>query len=126
MDIKKLCRNVPPEIRQEVETLARAVESLQKKILEQMPVYESLPLAQEATTTQGERVKKANPALSEYRATVRDYAQTLAKLDSILDKQSAPKDETVLNIVGNSKWKRKDPAVDPFGRSMNQEARRAK
>lgn len=126
MDVKKLCRNVPPEIRQEVETLARAVESLQKKILEQMPVYEDLPLAQMVTTTQGEKALKANPALSEYRATVRDYAQTLAKLDSIIDKQSASSDKTVVSMVGNSKWKRKDPAVDAFGKSTNQETKQAK
>lgn len=86
MDIKALCKNVKPNIRPQVETLARAVLTLQKKIEGEIDGYKEMPLAQVLTTTQGEKALKANPAVQEFRATVRDYATALNSLNSILEK----------------------------------------
>ena len=93
MNINELCKDVPPEIRPEVRTLAKAVKVLKKKVETQMPIYNDLPLAQLLTTTQGEKALKANPAAQEYRATVREYAQALSNLQSIIDKYSAGKSD---------------------------------
>ena len=58
---------------------------MQKKIEEQIPVYEELPLAQTLITTQGEKALKNNPAMQEFRATVRDYAAALKDLDALIE-----------------------------------------
>lgn len=110
MDIDKLCRNVRPDIRPQVETLAKAVEALQAKLEEQTSVYNNMPLAQMLTTTQGEKALKANPAVQEYRATIREYAQALDSLQELIRKNEmdvpysgkSPK----LTVVGGSRWKR--------------------
>ena len=88
MDAKKICQNVKPNIRPQAETLARAVLTLQKKIEGEIDGYEEMPLAQVLTTTQGEKALKANPAVQEFRATVRDYATALNSLNSILEKNA--------------------------------------
>ena len=109
MNIDALCKDVPPEIRPEIETLAKAVKALQDKVEEQLPVYNDLPLAQLLTTTQGEKALKANPAAQEFRSTVREYAQALNNLQDLINKYSSTKsNDKVVNMVGNSKWSLKN------------------
>jgi hypothetical protein len=88
MDAEKICKNVKPNIRPQAETLARAVLTLQKKIEDEIDGYQEMPLAQVLTTTQGEKALKANPAVQEFRATVRDYATALNNLNAILNKDA--------------------------------------
>ena len=71
-----------------METLRDSASALQKKIVQTIPDYESMPLAQEMTTTQGEKVWKNNPAMQEFRGTVRDYA-AVVKLLKELEKPDA-------------------------------------
>jgi hypothetical protein len=71
-----------------MKTLRDSAEALQKKIIQTIPEYESMPLAQEMTTVQGEKVWKNNPAMQEFRGTVRDYA-AVVKLMKELDKSDA-------------------------------------
>lgn len=66
-------------------TLKDSAFALQNKIIQMIPEYESMPLAQEMTTVQGEKVLKNNPAMQEFRGTVRDYA-AVVKLLNDLDK----------------------------------------
>lgn len=93
MDAKKICKNVKPNIRPQAETLARAVMTLQEKIEGEIDAYKEMPLAQVLTTTQGEKALKANPAVQEFRATVRDYAAALNNLNSILEKNATAESE---------------------------------
>ena len=105
MDIDALCKDVPLAIRPEIETLAKAVKALQDKVEEQLPVYKQSPLAQALTTTQGEKALKVNPAVQEFRSTVRDYARALGDLQDLINKYSSTKSpDKVVNLVGNSKW----------------------
>ena len=46
MNINELCKDVPPEIRPEIRTLAKAVMALRDKVEELIPVYIQSPLAQ--------------------------------------------------------------------------------
>ena len=80
---KDICKNVAPELRSQAETLADAVLTLQAKIIQQIPIYESEPLSQEVTVGTGETVLRQNPMPVEFRATVRDYASTLRALKEI-------------------------------------------
>ena len=85
-----LCSGVKPEIRELAETLASAVLAMQEKIESEIPAYKSAPLAQILTTTQGEQALKQNPAVQEFRATVKDYALALNNLQDILSEHKTP------------------------------------
>lgn len=54
-------------------TINKIEETMRTWIENQLPVYEQMPAAQTMTTTQGERVLKANPATAEIRAAFKDY-----------------------------------------------------
>ena len=95
---KKICANVRQDIRPQVETLARAVLALQKKIEDTMPEYESMELSQILRTVQGEQAIKANPAMQEFRATVRDYATALNNLQNIVEANRIPENVASLDL----------------------------
>ena len=82
---EKICANVSKDIRPQAVTLANAVLAMQKKIDQQIPIYEQMPLAQQVTVGTGEKMLRQNPAVQEFRATVRDYSQSLNNLMAILE-----------------------------------------
>lgn len=84
-----ICKKVNKDVKSQAMTLARAVLAMQEKIDAQIPVYEELPLAQMLTTTQGEKALKNNPAMQEFRATVRDYAAALKDLNALIEEHPA-------------------------------------
>lgn len=71
------------DIAELIETLTESASAMQNKILQSIPLYESMPLAQEMTTTQGEKVLKNNPAMQEFRGTVRDFAAVIKLLKEL-------------------------------------------
>lgn len=89
-NVDQICANVSADIKPQVKTLANAVLAMQEKIEKEIPAYKDMPLAQELTTTQGEKAMKQNPAVQEFRATVRDYAAALDNLQSIISENKAP------------------------------------
>lgn len=107
---EKMCESVSEELKPQAIVLAEAVLTLQKKIKKQTPIYNRQPLAQEVTVGTGETILRANPIVQEYRATVREYAQALEKLNSLIKKSSESRPRTDKNakihLVGNSKWKK--------------------
>ena len=54
-------------------TINKIEQTMRTWIEGQLSVYEQMPAAQTMTTTQGERVLKANPATAEIRAAFKDY-----------------------------------------------------
>lgn len=87
---EKICANVNADIKPQVETLAKAVLAMQAKIDQQIPIYEQMPLAQQVTVGTGEKMLRQNPAVQEFRATVRDYSQALNNLKAIVDNNAEP------------------------------------
>lgn len=87
---EKICANVNADIKPQVETLAKAVLAMQSKIDQQIPIYEQMPLAQQVTVGTGEKMLRQNPAVQEFRATVRDYSQALNNLKAIVDHNEEP------------------------------------
>ncbi len=87
---EKICANVSADIRPQAVTLANAVIAMQAKIDQQIPIYEQMPLAQQVTVGTGEKMLRQNPAVQEFRATVRDYAAALNNLQDILSENKAP------------------------------------
>ena len=94
----KMCKKVNKDIKSQAMTLARAVLAMQDKIEEQIPVYEELQLAQKLTTTQGEKALKNNPAMQEFRATVRDYAAALKDLNALIEEHPAEQAPTASSL----------------------------
>ena len=81
---EQICANVSTDIKPQAITLANAVLAMQNKIDQQIPIYEQMPLAQTVTVGTGEKMLRQNPAVQEFRATVRDYATALNNLQDIL------------------------------------------
>ena len=96
---EEICKGVRADLREQAVTLAEAVFALQKKIEQQAPIYEEMPLAQTLTTTQGEKALKNNPLMQEFRGTVRDYASALKALHDILENDKAPAEITQLDEI---------------------------
>ena len=59
------------------EVLKRAILSMRKKILDHEKEFMEAPLTIEAEMGDGRCVTRANPALQEYRALVRDFSAAL-------------------------------------------------
>ena len=85
-----LCSGVKPEIREQAVTLANAVLAMQEKIDQQIPNYAKMDLAQEVTLGSGNTAIRQNPAVQEFRATVKDYAAALNSLQDIISENKAP------------------------------------
>lgn len=54
-------------------TISKIEQTMRSWIESQLPTYEQMPPAQTMTSTQGEKVLKANPATQEIRAAFKDY-----------------------------------------------------
>lgn len=80
---EEICQN--KNIDEQAVTLAEAVLALQEKVQTQIPTYQKMPLAQTVVVGTGEKMLRQNPAVGEFRATVRDYAAALKSLQDILD-----------------------------------------
>lgn len=99
--VEKICANVSADIRPQAVTLANAVLAMQNKIEQQIPLYEEMPLAQQVTVGTGETMLRQNPAVQEFRATVRDYSQSLSNLYDILENHKKPTTVTSLSDMRN-------------------------
>lgn len=62
-----------PDLVEQIQTVNEIESAMRKKVEEQLPIFEKMPCAQQVTSTQGEPVLKANPAMQEIRALFRDY-----------------------------------------------------
>lgn len=96
---EKMCANVSADIKPQAVTLANAVLAMQAKIDQQIPVYDQMPLAQMVKVGTGETMLRQNPAMQEFRATVRDYAAALNNLQSILEQKEASPEARSLDDI---------------------------
>ena len=60
-----------------LQTLENAILAMREKIEQQIPVFKDEPLAQQVTVGTGEEILRQNPNVSEFRALVKDYGQTI-------------------------------------------------
>ena len=87
---EKIVANLPESERPFVQTLAEVAFALKAKLEQKLPTYEKIELVQTVTSTQGEKVIKQNPFVSEFRATARDYAAIVRDLHELVDAHGAP------------------------------------
>lgn len=96
---EELCKNVDSSIRPQVVTLSNAVLAMQKKIEKHTPELSSMPLTQEVVVNTGETVIRANPAIQEFRALVRDYTTALKALRDIVGEKNESEDGSSLDSL---------------------------
>lgn len=89
-EAERICANVNADIKSQAVTLANAVLAMQNKIDQQIPIYDQMPLAQTVKVGTGEKMLRQNPAVLEFRATVKDYAAALNILQDIVENNKAP------------------------------------
>lgn len=82
---------------------ATAIDEIEKamrsKIEELIPIYKDMPAAQTVTSTQGDQVIKANPAMQEIRATFRDYCTIVKAQKELTDQEQGPAEITSINAL---------------------------
>jgi hypothetical protein len=72
----------------QLHTLENAILAMRDKIEEQIPVFKAEPLAQTVTVGTGESMVRQNPNISEFRALVKDYGNTLKTYEELKGKGS--------------------------------------
>ena len=96
---EKMCKGISPALRQQAITLAESILTLQKKIEQQTPIYETEPLIQEVTVGTGEKILRSNPFVQEFRATVRDYSAALKSFKELCDVKGKPQESSPLDTL---------------------------
>lgn len=92
MTQKELFRDIDPRMKDQAAMVWKIEKALRKKVKDIFPTFEEMPVAQAVTTTQGEEVLKANPAMQEIRAVFRDYC-SIVKAQAALLGEKAPEVE---------------------------------
>lgn len=72
-----------------IKTLEKAIVAMQEKIEEQIPVFKAQPLSQVVTVGTGQEMVRQNPAVAEFRALVKDYAQAIRTYKELSDGETA-------------------------------------
>ena len=89
----------PKDLSEQIEELAKIEQAMREKVEEQIPIFQSMDVAQVVTSTQGERVTKANPAMQEMRALFRDYATIVKMQKEIVGGQTEQAEVTSLESM---------------------------
>ena len=96
---EEVCSRLAPELRKQAKELCKIEKAMRDKIDKILPEFKDMPVAQEATTTQGERVLKANPAIQETRALFRDYAAVVKSQRDLFDNVPQPAEISSLDSL---------------------------
>ena len=72
-----------------IKTLEKAIVAMQAKIEESIPVFKDEPLAQRVTVGTGQEMTRQNPAVAEFRALVKDYAQAIRTYKDLMNSEPA-------------------------------------
>ena len=69
------------------ETISKIEQTMREWIENNLERYKEEPPAYEATSTQGERVNKANPATQEIRAAFKDYCYVVKTMRDLAEEE---------------------------------------
>ena len=85
----------PKDMTEQLEELSRIEVAMREKVEEQIPHFRNMSVVQLVTSTQGEKVLKANPAMQEIRALFRDYAAIVKMQSDLLEGGQAAQSDSV-------------------------------
>jgi hypothetical protein len=102
--VNNICKDIDSPIKEQIESLTNIIIGLQEKLESNLEKYLEEPLYQEielGTDEEGNiRTKKqANPFVSEYRATLKDFSNNLVILSKLLNVEV--QDNQELNELDN-------------------------
>lgn len=84
-------KDIDPRMKDQAAMVWRIEKAFRKKAKSVLKTFDEMPVAQAVTNTQGEQVLKANPAMGEIRATLKDYIFIVkTQWDMIGDKAQPP------------------------------------
>ena len=76
----------------QTETIKKIEKTMRDWIEDNLETYRNEPPAYEVTSTQGERVNKANPATQEIRAAFKDYCYVVKTMRDLTGNEEAEAD----------------------------------
>lgn len=76
----------------QTETIQKIEQTMRTWIEDNLETYQNEPPAYEVTSTQGERVYKANPATQEIRAAFKDYCYVVKMMRDLAGNEEADTD----------------------------------
>ena len=81
---KQMVEGLEPIMREPAVVVMKIEKATRKKLTKEMiRKYDEMPLAQEVTNTQGERVLKSNPEMAEFRSTVQMYCSLVKTMQAV-------------------------------------------
>ena len=97
---KGIVQGLAPIMREPAVVVMKVEKATRKKITKEMiRKYEEMPLAQEVTNTQGERVLKSNPEMQEFRATVQLYCSIVKTMQAVFADKPEPVEMDEINSI---------------------------
>ena len=88
---KAQVEGLDPIMREPAVVIMKVEKATRKKLTKEMiRKYEEMPLAQEVTSTQGEKVLKSNPEMAEFRATAQLYCSIVKTMQAVFADKAAP------------------------------------
>lgn len=76
----------------QIETIQKIEQTMRGWIEDNLETYQNEPPAYEVTSTQGERVNKANPATQEIRAAFKDYCDVVKTMRDLAGNEEVDTD----------------------------------
>ena len=76
----------------QIETIQKIEQTMRGWIEDNLETYQNEPPAYEVTSTQGERVNKANPATQEIRAAFKDYCYVVKTMRDLAGNEEVDTD----------------------------------
>ena len=93
-------RDIDPRMKDQAAMVWKIEKAFRKKAKSVLKTFDDMPVAQAVTSTQGEEVLKANPAMGEIRAILTDYIFIVkTQWDMIGDKEAAPAEITKIDAI---------------------------
>lgn len=97
---KAIVEGLDPIMRDPAVVVMKIEKAARKKLTKEMiRKYDEMPLAQEVTNTQGERVLKSNPEMAEFRSTVQMYCALVKTMQAVFADRPAPVEMDEINSI---------------------------
>ena len=102
--VNNICKDLDSPIKEQIETLTKAIIVLQEKLENNLEDYINEPLYQEIVDREGNEKKISNPFVAEFRATLKEYANDLEQLKKLLEIKTEENEEineldTIINKI---------------------------
>ena len=97
---KTIVEGLDPIMREPAVVVMKIEKATRRKLTKEMiRKYDEMPLAQEVTNTQGEKVLKSNPEMAEFRSTVQMYCSLVKTMQAVFADKPEPVEMDEINSI---------------------------